>query len=322
MTQTIGPFTTTTTPPIVTGQAFQVDIPLATVAIQVHNDTPFRLYVQFDGDKPTATSSVVVGGYDGMASPWAHPVIPRQQSLGSYSPFNGKLWIMVVDPTSVLAQTGSISTLAEIHIDCYMPNEQWPQAWAIPRQQDVTSQARMIALPPGGGQLLNGTWSTATFATLGVNIFTLSATNIQLQAAVFYLFHLGLYPQIPAAAGVPQQTRCALQAQFQTGGFVNVGLATTLYLFPMITTFNAANDASAQAIVLQPFFPIVAPLTVPATAAFLVINLVKLGGNDAVIQFNFQMEVDPNNAGPPASYGGNFGPNRWAGQYSNTSGLW
>lgn len=304
-------------------------LPADSIAIYVQNYSRFTLLVSFGATAPTATDSLN-NQYDGMLAPGGRDIFYVQsrgasrmeRSLNAMGAFTGNVWIMPVDRTGSLANAGTVSGQNDIWVSIYGPNDPLPPfPGGMPLNVDLSSQARVIAIPPAGGQLLNGTWNTATFATQGIALFALSATNIALQAAQLYLFHLGMYQQLPAAVAAPAQTRVAVQAQFQTSGFVNVGSPVSMYIFPFINYLTATQFATTN-IVLTPFFPICSTLTVPATAAWLAVNLVKVGGVDTQIQFDYQMWLDPNNAGPPASYGGNAGPQRWAGQYSSQAGIW
>lgn len=203
MPQTLGPYTTASTPKIVPGTAFSITIDRAAQAIQIHNDSPYRLYFQFDGQKPTATNSMS-GQYVGMAAPWSHPVLPVQRTaasgyermLNAIRDFQGILWVMVIDPTAALAQTGTVSTLAEIHVDVYLPGENWPQSWAIPRQQDLTSQPRVVTVPMA---LDSFSFFTGRVTTPAAGARVQISPNLSINPSsfvsmVFYLYQVVLTP--------------------------------------------------------------------------------------------------------------------------------
>lgn len=125
-------------------------------SVQLHNDSPYRVYLAMQEIAPTATDSLQKQ-YAAVATPNAHPVVRLQPRAGSraeqapnaISDFKGTLWLMPTDPQAQLARTGGASTLAEVHLDVYAPWEEAPQAWANPRQVDITSQPRVIAVSMG-----------------------------------------------------------------------------------------------------------------------------------------------------------------------------
>jgi hypothetical protein len=282
MTQTLGPYTPTSTPALTPGSAFAISVPYPTQAVQIHNDSPYRIYLQIDGDMPTSATATNAT-YDGLASPWAHPVIPLQRhKAGGYQPFNGVLWFMVVDPTSVLAQTGSVSQLVEMHLDCYFPDESWPQAWSIPRQHDITSQPRTVVVPTSIAHFYNNSWNgvgTSLVATLVPNAAQLAAGF-----APIYLYYAHMFPRA-AVSGI---TECAIQADFRDGGGVSI---STVELVRGSVYYDTATHAATDW-TFAPTWPygLVGPL--PANTVTVRINVVQIIASPIALDFTIAVSMD------------------------------
>lgn len=288
--QTIGPFNSTSTPALSAGTAFAFSINNDAIAIQVHNDSPYRCYVAFDGARPTA-SVAQLGSYQGVVGPWAHPVITVRTQGGG--PFFGTVWIMPVNVTTFLAQTGSVSQLAEIHVDVYMPGDELPQSWAMPRQQDVTSQARSVIVPMSLSHFYQNTWS-GVGTTLVANLIP-TADQITAGFAPIYLYYANVMPE--AHTG---DTEFVIQLQWQTGGGVNVG---SPFIFARGLVFAHATNFTATGWTFAPVFPFGAVGSMPATAAQAAIQMANAGGTPISVAYTIAVHMDPTNIAGPREIG-------------------
>lgn len=276
--QTIGPFNSTSSPALVAGTALEFSVNNQAVAIQVHNDSPYRCYIAFDGARPSSTVAQL-GTYQGVAGPWAHPVILVRPQ---YSQFQGNVWLMPVDVTAPLAQTGSVSQLAEIHVDVFMPGDVLPQSWSMPRQQDVTSQPRTVVVPTSLAHFYNNAWNgvgTSLVATLVPN-----ATQLDAGFAPIYLYYAHMTPGA-AASGV---TVFAIQTDYRNSGGTSI---TTTEL----TRGMVAYDTTTHGMFDWAFAPtwpygLVGPL--PANTATVRVNLVNLSGTPIALNFTIAISMD------------------------------
>lgn len=309
MPQTLGPFTLSSSPAIVPGAAFAVPVNRAAQCIQVHNDTPDRLYFQFDGAQPTAITSMN-GAYVGMAAPWSHPVIPvqrnaasaRERALNAISDFQGVLWIMVVDPTAALAQSGAISTLTEIHIDVYLPGEAWPQSWAIPRQHDLTSQPRVITVPMAWTHFTQGRINSgATYPQIFAGMtFSLSAAQQASKCAAVYFSYCQIMPEAGATVGWAFQ----VGLQFRNSSHVNV---STPFVYASGAVLAVVN-AMAIPWIFAPTNPFCFEFagSIPATATEIVVELIDVSGTPPTLDYTVACSLDTVNSvfpTAPSEYG-------------------
>ena len=297
-----------------------------TVAIYVQNYTRFTLLVSFSATEPTATDSLN-NQYDGVLAAGGRDVFyvqsrgatTRERGLNAIGAFSGSVWIMPIDRTGSQANVGTVSGINDLWVSGYGPYDPPPPiTGGMPLNVDLSSQARVVAIPPPGSQALSGSWDPSIFNPLTINFVTLSATNIANLQACVYLFYFSLFP---TATATPSSMHFQLQAQPQDSGHNAVGSVTTLF---RATTYSYGTTTYLFAfpVVFSPYFPLAALVGYPSNARYLEINLVQTGGANIASDFNFALTADPNNLSFPPSYGGNSGPQRWGGQFTNQIGLW
>lgn len=200
-------------------------------AIQVHNDSPYNIYLSASAAKPSAVDSLS-GNYLEVATPNAHPVLrlqpragsPAEQAPNAISNFAGTLYLMPIDPQAALARNGTYSNLAQVHLTVYSPWEQAPEAWAMPRQMDLTSQPRVISLVPDPWLNFRNQWAPGAAGNLSLVadvLYTGAASGVQFWR--FYGLSFSAYSS--PASGVAFQI---ILRNESTDGTV-LGTATLVY---------------------------------------------------------------------------------------------
>lgn len=303
MPQVLGPYSLSSTPPLVLNTAVAIQIDRSARAIQVHNDSPYLLYLAFDGQQPTALASMH-GEYDASVGPWGHPVIPiqrtaasaRERMLNAISDFTGTLWVMTIDPTGKLAQTGSVSQLNMVHLDVLLPGEAWPQAWAVPRQHDLTSQPRVVCVPMGLSHFNTGQWAVGDPSPLVLQTANISPAQLAAGTAPIYLY----YAQIYATSSTTNAMAFNLEVQWRTAGGVALGGPFVMARGAVLD--NVTNQTTAPW-VFAPAWPFAAVGPFPATAAKADLQLTFISGSRMTVHYTVAFWMDPTNTVGDADIG-------------------
>lgn len=302
-----------------------------TRAIYVQNYSRYTLLVSFADAEPTATDSLN-NQYDGVLSPGGRDVFyvqsrgasSQERGINRIGAFTGKVWIMPVDRTGSQANAGTVSGVNDVWVSAYGPYDPEPPiTGGMPLNVDLSSQPRVISLPPPGAQLLGDSSQDWTTSAPGAHLLiplAATANNLAAGQMIVYIFHLGLFPQV-VTSGTFIQTRIALQAQPSDASNTPLGSPTTLYHVPVISGLST-SAVYAPPIILQPYFPLAAIVPLPGNTANVWLQFVKVGGGDMVIEYQYAIWYDQNNAGSPPGYGGSIQAQRWNGQFSTSAGIW
>ena len=171
--------------PAIAGSVLSYSVPKETQAIYVQNYTRFTLLVSFSATEPTATDSLN-NQYDGVLAAGGRDVFyvqsrgatTRERGLNAIGAFSGSVWIMPIDRTGSQANVGTVSGVNDLWVSGYGPYDPPPPiTGGMPLNVDLSSQARVVAIPPPGSQALSGSWDPSIFNPLTINFVTLSPSS-------------------------------------------------------------------------------------------------------------------------------------------------
>lgn len=228
-------------------------------AIQIHNDSPYNVYVYPQAAAPSATDSLN-GGYNGVATPFSHPVIrlqprsgsPAEQQTNAIASFGGTLYLMPVDPQAALARNGTVSSLAQVHLDVYSQWETPPEAWANPRQMDLTSQPRVISLPSVPDHIGAGTLGSIAATGGALELTAARVSFFAIPTGVRYLFPIIYSFDLFGFSGTNYDNVFDIQAAGYANGVQDTG---TFTLYTGIL-FNPSSGSSGRVVCWDKPYPL------------------------------------------------------------------
>lgn len=298
MSAAYGPMTGTV------GALIEVDISPASDFVQIRNDSFNDLLVQF-GPAPIPSAAASAGGQWANAVPaWDHPVIP----CGNGGRFDGRVWLMPIN-NGGLAGAGTLSVRNSIYVVAYdSTQEPVPVGSSLPRQQDVTSQARVVSVPISS--LQNFAARSGNLAS-GVQIrFSLAqptAAQLAIKRAVVYLYHADLH-----LASIGTLAGWSVDLEAYPGDASNNPIAGFLPVVFFVCDLYGSNNGSNSVFQARETFAPPHPLRVglnwsalsitPANLCFR-INIVG-GSGAAQLVYNVGVDVDQSNTvSSPGSIG-------------------
>lgn len=228
MSWPFGPFTAATGS-VIQSSSGGIRIPQQAVQVEFENDSRFWLYVSFSPIKPKTLvitqlgSDLLSAGFQYAVRPFGYKVIPIPQEIDDY-PFQGTLWVLPVDRTNVLANSGSSSMTSDVIITALAKGETPTFATMLARQTDLTSQPRVITLLPSMDSIINFQGNVAPPAVNGVvELLNLGNPNDAGRDDIWfvYLYDLGIWPNgsNTNAGGIDFQ----IMVDLRTSGGVSVG---------------------------------------------------------------------------------------------------
>ena len=222
------------------GMPLQVIVSRSARWVTLRNDSPNYLYVQC-GPRPP-TSPTVAQSYAMSILPWSGD---NYDTAGT-SPgnaFDGVVYLIAYATTD-LALSGTISARNQISVNTYTNEETPPQPYSgVPRQQDLSSQPRIIALAEGANS--NATAIGGNLAAIGeangYNIFSLSNGNPIPATMGFYLY---FFTAVVVYAGIIDQQYGLSIVQKKAGGVITQTL--TVLLWALSVPVAPAGRTTAQ----------------------------------------------------------------------------
>lgn len=303
----LGPYTPTV------GQPFKLTIDRETKYIDVENDSNNDIWVFFGGNvKPTDltnenntwhrvvrrqhTALLPVHGYRGTA--------PSERRHG-WAAFDGPVWLLAVNAGS-LALSGSVSGRNQVYITPYLEGEPTPLRTSSATQVDLSSQPRIVALPYGGTHWASGQWNPGSGSTIQTQSFNIPAFELAALSLVYYLNALKVYPS--QANGASGTMDWALVIQPRDSGGVALGSPANLYVGCAAVTVSAGliTYTAGEGIALPNPIAVAYDSTLPVGTTHVTIDLVKQLGNNVVINYFVEGNIDNVNSVPIAEPG-NFG---------------
>lgn len=238
----------------------QVSCSPASATVYIGNDSPYDVLVSFAvSPPPLVTSANGTADWPAVVQAFHHCVLPTPGNISSPqgTTFAGSVWLLPLDTRNVrLAQNGTVSATANAWVVACLPGEQPPDAYAAPRQTDMTSQQRVIALPVSAFNF-QGSYvpsASAPSTTVGQLI---SLSNIPIdpagpQGVVAYLFSLS----IGLIGAVNVVLAHDLQVQATTGSLLTpVGSPLTIYT-ALASIQGAAAPYQVSNFIFTPSFPV------------------------------------------------------------------
>lgn len=308
-----GPYTATA------GTVTQVTIPGDSDRVRIQNDSPYDVLVSFAVAKPNVATSTN-GDWQESVLAWHHATmeIPGQAHvvtpLGTGT-FNGSVWLLPINSGS-LALTGTTSGRSNLWVSAFRPGEMASDVYSAPRQQDMTSQPRIVSVPIGLPFGVAGIWRTTDANPFQIAAFGLSAAQKTSLAAPVYLYYANLTPE--GSAGAASGFDVVIQAQPQTA--IGANLGSPIVLARGGVQYNSATAGLNVPWVCAPAWPIGNPSVVgiggglPAGTTQIAFQLYSPVGTRFGLNYTIAVSMDLSNT----VYDGDIGNQTYSGGWSGT----
>ncbi|HEX5548487.1 MAG TPA: hypothetical protein VFX24_13840 [Ktedonobacterales bacterium] len=313
---TIGPLTA------VSGSVLSYTVPPETQAIYVQNYSKLTLLVSFAATAPTAMDSLN-NQYDGVLAPGGRDTFyvqsrgasSAERSLNAMGAFTGNVWIMPVDRTSGLVNSGSISTNSDVWLSAYGPYDPPPPfPGGMPQNVDLSSQPRVVAVPIGLSHFYTNNWSLAAGHVPLISLLaTWIPTPAQLAAGVCGMYVHYVWVDCAYNGTGSMSFPFDLEIQWRTSGGAAVGSAFVIARGTLVSATTSGDHWK-----LNPAAPLALVGQIPPTAAKVDVQInfssgavVAVGGTLGVVGFmdptnvvgNAEIGVEPLLTGPALAAG-------------------
>lgn len=292
---------------ITAGTPLRLTCDLAARWVSLRNDSPNYLYVQCGPRGPNSPLSP--GSYLLTIAPWSGDNYDTSSEL---SPFDGVVYLL---PSLLggLANPGLTLTRNVVSVTTYSAGETPPQPYAgIARQQDLTSQPRIVTIPMTMAQGNSATGRVATptggnSINIGSTFSTLGLIGVQV---AFYVYYYEFTPGFnPVAAGGMD---AGLFLDCQTAGNATIGFPFPVLLHEASLAWSGLGQVYQVARYNGPY-PIAVQVVAPAgkSADHFTFTFKNGSAVGAPPQFDYYLaaSLDPsNNANVPGAIG-NSEPN-------------
>lgn len=253
------------------GGIMSYSVPAETQAIYVQNYSKLTLLVSFAATAPSATDSLN-NEYDGVLAPGGRDTFYVQsrgasvaeRSLNAMGAFTGNVWIMPVDRTGALVNTGSISTNSDVWLSAYGPYDPPPPfPGGMPLQVDLSSQPRVVAVPIGLSHFYTNDWALIAGHTPAVSVLaTWIPSSAQLAARVCGMYFYYAWLDVQYNSTGTEAIVFNLEIQWRTAAGTAVGAAFVIAKGTIVSSTTSGDHWK-----LSPAAPFAAIGAIPATAA-------------------------------------------------------
>ena len=308
----IGPLTLTV------GQPFRLDLAPDTAYVDIQNDSLNDVWVHYGETQPTDITNanktwhrVVRRQHNGLLPTVGYRgASAAERQTNTIGAFKGRIWLLAVSPGG-LAVTGTISGRSQVYVTPYAIGDALPSHSSLSTQMDLSSQPRVIAIPPthstppiteimdftASGQYITPVQGTA-FPPLG------QATWSGSQILVCYVYYLTAI--LSGHTGTPP--KWAQVYLFFTE--LNLAAAvTSRTIFQVFEIWQNEVNGTAQNYIFTPHFPLNIQFA-PANTTAIVEVQALLNNADPTntantrVYLNAGIDYDVNNHQPVGAIGG------------------
>jgi hypothetical protein len=275
-----------------------VSVPNSSTFVYIGNDSPYDVLVSFLPSQPPV-STTAVGDWTGVVQAFHHGNFPTPANLQSPlgGGFTGRVWLLPLDTRSAgLSTTGSISALANLWVIATEAGEQPPDAYAAPRQTDLSSQPRIVAVPPSTAQTMTGeaTFTAAgqVYTPIGAVVAAPPSPATQFDGATTIVVYLYSLHFVCSAAILKYRLRLVCTDH------ASVVLSNSDMFYGQCST-TMPN-------VFTPYFPFSYAFAPPATTTNVSLNIyaAAISANPTTLELNLAMEADVVSGIPVPAIGG------------------